>query len=422
MNQTTETNNYRTTYASKSSDEDMKNVNACDFKTEYFYLDTIRDGPEQKDQPQYTGFPRYRYTNEDKSVDKKGERCIIITDEISMEKGGIPSLDEKYRKTDNDCMYFWLPLLETDEGAQDLDKNCFVPLDEYFVTKINTDGNKDFVETFNTQTKVKAPIKKLKYISFVKKTGEDEDDDDDAEKSSSKESYRRVKVKLFTHYDKNRKKDDPMRIKTTVRNIDSNGEPNEVPEEINCLDDMRRLFPWKCKAKFALEINKFWASRNTDDSGKRKCSIVVKCIEMVITERPSSNKARTTLSKSVFQNKNKTITAKSDNDKSVDTTVSQPKISEVVFKPENSKSVATTVSQPKTPEVVFKPENGKSSLQPAHNKDLMKKVKESEEESEEEEEEDEDEEDEEEEESEESEPKPVLKKATPPAKSKGKKT
>jgi len=133
-------------------------------------------------------------------------------------------------------------------------------------------------------------------------------------KLKKQDPYRRVKVRLATVFDKNITKDQPWKIKTIVFTCDENGDPKETPETINCLDDLRKIFVWKSKVQFALEINKFWSTKNKED-GVRKCSMTIKCLQMFILERPEYNKAPSVLSRSVFGSVKKQDDKKQDNKK-----------------------------------------------------------------------------------------------------------
>jgi hypothetical protein len=295
--------------------EELKSMPTLEFKEGInngkFYLDPAMEGKDQKDgvgQAQYSLFPRFKYKRDKNDKNAKadqGERCIVITEEIHMEKGGLPRIDEKWRKTDNDCLYFWLPLLDSDPGAVDLRTNFLTPLDEYNNQKINVEGNKDYAVTL-TNDKKRTPIKKLKYVNCVKlfDPNSNNEDNEAAHGSDDNTPYYRVKVRLATVFDKNQPKDESKKIKTQVVTCDANGDPNETPEPISCLEDMRKLFVWKCKVRFAIEVNKFWAAKAIDsDLGARKCSVTLKCIQMFIIERPEFNKTPTVLSSSVFGKK-----------------------------------------------------------------------------------------------------------------------
>jgi hypothetical protein len=269
----------------------LKNVHDSDFNVDNYKLGAILVTKDNQKATQDNAFPRYVYE------DGNEERCIVITDTISMDRGGIPKIDDNWRPTDNHCLYFWLPWLKNDAGSNQLFENVIKPIDDKNNEEINVKHNKDKFVYKIGEGKTKVGIKKLKYRSLISeidpsKNGNDEDDSDDEKKSSkggdNEGKYKRIKVKFSLNYNKDAKKDDPKEIKTTVFINNEDGNCKEYPETITCLQDIRNLFTWKCKVKFALEFNKFWIMR-TEEDGVRKCGITVKCLQMYITERSKSS-------------------------------------------------------------------------------------------------------------------------------------
>jgi len=70
---------------------------------------------------------------------------------------------------------------------------------------------------------------------------------------------------------------------------------------IKTLADLRKQLVWKCEVQFALEINKFWAKRAKNSDKKKECSFTVKCVQMLILNKPI-NQVASQLSSSVFGN------------------------------------------------------------------------------------------------------------------------
>ena len=301
--------------SNQSSDSTLSNIKTNEFDVKKYKLEPIRDLKDSQDSAQYNAFPRYLYNKKGKNNDKfesEGERFIVITNPIKISKGGLPRLDGKWRKTDNDCLYFWLPLLDTDEGGNDLLKNILEPLDEYNDKKITQEGNKGFVTRVDEKTGKLVTLKNLKYVPCIKEftpgtNDEDEtnDDtcDDDVFKKDIKMSideYKRIKVRLATLFEKDVDKNSLRKIKTRVYINDSDGNPKEETENVESLDDLRKLFVWNCTAQFALEFNKFWVMKSLGEDKMRKCSIGVKCVQMYISEIPEIAKISNELGMSVF--------------------------------------------------------------------------------------------------------------------------
>lgn len=300
-----------------TQEKTMKHCYTNDFSVKKYRLDPIKDFKstgEQKNKYEGTGstmnaFPRYVYDS--KGDNEIGERMIVITQPIKILKGGLPKKDGKFRKTDNQCMYFWLPLDQC-KGGKDLDEKVLRPLDEFNDKKINEEKNESkFVAKLGAEGKL-VPLKKLKYLQCAKYFdptqygGDDGDDNDDNNDDNKKkysgdksDGYRRVKVRLATLFDDNSKPDDDHVIKTLVHINDENGNPKKKAEEISSLEDLRKLFRWKCTAQFALEFNKFWIMKSESDS-VRKCGIGVKCLEMHISEIPEYSGTSSELGIGVF--------------------------------------------------------------------------------------------------------------------------
>merc|ERR1712070_484732 len=179
-----------------------------------------------------------------------------------MTKGGIPSLDGKWRNVDKDRMYFWLP---NDESQEECVKffNVLKSIDDFYDEEINVNGNKKGVLYKSVKGKDK-PIKDLTYTRSVRLSPKiDNDDDDDDENANKRLPYERVKIRFSTRYDENLSKDDTADINTLLFLKD-----NESPEN--------------CTAQFAIALQKIWVQKSAD----KKCSITYKCVQMSILEKP----------------------------------------------------------------------------------------------------------------------------------------
>jgi hypothetical protein len=77
---------------------------------------------EQKPSSQYTLFPKYKYSQSsgegNSKVDSEEETLCILTDPITIGRGGLLKVDDNYRKTDDDCMAMWVPLQKENGGDE----------------------------------------------------------------------------------------------------------------------------------------------------------------------------------------------------------------------------------------------------------------------------------------------------------------
>lgn len=291
-----------TSKSEQESQSVLKSVSVNDFDIRNYKIDPIKENKEFKESPQLNGFPRYKYPVSKKSSDSSKaedgyDRFILVTDPILMSKGGLPKLDGKWRKTENDCLYFWLPLLMTDENAAALYNKVLNPLDEYNTKKIVKEKNKEFITRVDSKGKTTS-IKNLKYINCAKlspkpQKGEDEDasDNEDDDDTKSSDRYMRIKVRLHTKYNKEAKQSDDKTVDTLVFINDKNGDPKTEPEKVKSMEDLRKLFEWNCEAQFVLEFNKFWVMKAEDSDGVKKCSLSLKCLQMYISKRPEISRS-----------------------------------------------------------------------------------------------------------------------------------
>jgi hypothetical protein len=258
---------------------------------------------------QLNAFPKYDADGkEDKlRTERRGDNFIVFTDPIKLTRGGVPKIDGKYKKTDADREYFWLPW----DTAQKSSDNCFkmlTQIDDEYDRLINEEGNKDTVVKENEKGDPK-PIKGIYYDRIVKEaSGPDDDSDSDSDgdsdsddsdsknkksKKNAKDSdkkkfvpYKRFKVRFSTKYDKDRAQTDPKEIDTLLFR-GSNAEP----ENLKTVSDFEREMPWNSTVVLVLMFNKFWVQKSATGKGKDKkksCSFSVKVLQIVVTEKPES--------------------------------------------------------------------------------------------------------------------------------------
>ena len=314
--ETKETTSKKTEY-----DPDVPTIKAEDFDLSKYQLSAIFEPKDAKgDSAQWFAFPKYEFPAKKGKGNKVEQanmgRCIIVTKPIKMSKGGIPKTDEKWRPTDNDCMYFWLPYDKDDEGSKELFEKVLIPLDEYHLQKLETEGNKEFL--YKDDKGKKSSIKKIKYVSSVRDAvvaddddkADDDEDNEKSEKAEKKENYKRIKVRLDTVFentkDNKEKKGNPAadrKIKTRFFLMDEDGNPNEEPEPITTLAEARKLLTYNSVVRFALDINKVWVKKTGDQklNGAKECSYTVKCLQVMIVER-STNQTGSQLVRNVFGN------------------------------------------------------------------------------------------------------------------------
>lgn len=297
-----------------SNNDSVTSISVSEVKIKNFSVEPIIEANQLKESPQYITYPRYDYGN--KKTDGKGEskleKFVFTTEPIKIAKGGIPKIHQKWRKTDNDCMNFWLNLDQDDNGKELM--KVLEQLDAYCSKKINDDKNNDFIVKINEGGK-RVTIKDLKYLPSVKMSVLDSNDEDEEKTSNGlNEQYKRIKVKLWVDYNKDADPTDPKKIRTKVITNDKDG--NMKYEDVESLDDFRKHFTWGCTAQFQLEINKFWVMKQKDTDGIKKCGLGVKCLQVYVTEKSEFTKQSTQLTMSVFGNKSKNESTKGKSDDS----------------------------------------------------------------------------------------------------------
>lgn len=306
------------TSARNGAQQESRNMPPEEFDVSRLTLDPIveKKGKDQKADKQFMTFPKYSYPLPKGSKgQEQRQKCIIITGNIHMAKGGIPTVDGDFRKSDDDCMYIHVPLLESCEDGMTLATKFLEPLDSLFSTKIEDDNGRGFISFAKEKERV------LDHLSYTPCISECDPESLAGRPSDPQKVYRRVKLRLSTVWKENRGEDEPQQITTKVFTCDDNGDPKPEPENVNTLADLRALLVWKCTVKFAIEVTKFWAAKTVESKGKhkfRKCGVTLKCLQMCITQAPTSINVPTALSSAVFGSKKASDTIKHESDADAD--------------------------------------------------------------------------------------------------------
>lgn len=214
----------------------------------------------------YTQYVKYNYDKtQPKHKDNVNTDCIFLTDLITLGSGsGIPQINQAYRPTNNDCMYMWITDEKKTKGTEKFFYNLS-SIDE------DIDDNLEFITVNGIE------LQKLKYMNLVK--------------SSNQGDYlkydNRVKVRLSTF--KNPEDDKLLDAKITTKvflPVDMNKNHNEIEfkstsENIESLDDLRKLVPFGSTIQMTIQISKFWA-RKTLHNGMRDCGLILKCLQIFV--------------------------------------------------------------------------------------------------------------------------------------------
>jgi len=271
-------------------------VNAKDFSLKNKKLKPI-DLALSKDKEAYTAFPKYVYSSGKDGKASDGEKFIVVTGRIKMTKGGIPKIHPKYRPTDDKREFFWLPWDESQEACNEL-FGMFNTIDDDFHTRVNTKKNKDgLISKINPDGNV-VPMPELKYERTVRMS---QVDDDAVGKDGKKlEPYKRLKVRLATSYEADA--NTPHKILTKLFLL-----KKRTPEVTNTVSDVEKSFCWNCTAQFVLEISKMYVMKAKDDNGTRKTGFTVKCLQIIVHEKPDSKQ-------SVYEQFSNRVVADSDDE------------------------------------------------------------------------------------------------------------
>jgi len=266
------------------SDEEHDNefniIDCTDFKVENLILPAIDE--KRSSDSQYHSFPLYKYG-------KKQDKLTLKTNPIKITKGGIPKLDDKWRRTDAKREFMWLGEDEEQESCKQL-FSVLYEIDEHYNKLISYDSDEKKDHNAETKTvffqkdKKKAePLTILDYLPIVKLSvqgGDGENKPDQPEYVP----YKRCKLRFAKKYDKERKEGEPSEL-TTALFI---GEKEE-PEDLKYPSDFEKYIRWNCTAQFVLQLSKFRCRKavEKDKKGKqlpRECAFDINILQVIITE------------------------------------------------------------------------------------------------------------------------------------------
>ena len=292
----------------KSNMTEVQSVIECDdFEEKKF--DIMKGFVDHgSDSSGFTMFPKYKY-------DSGEDTLSFITGEIELCYGGIPKTDDKYRKTDDACLYFWVPLSARNgvknKGGISL-YNALSKIDK--ITKKSINSRTDFLKVIDKSGKSVVKTKKnLAYTPCVREytPGAGNEDDEDEEKSDDdeddkKEKFWRLKAKIDieSKWDSTAKKYDAekkTKIKTVVSLLDKHGKIKPKPEKLSVLDDMRRFVTFGSTVIMQLDLVKTFLSRGAIGAGKEKMIIHTFVVKQIVVIKQGSGGANKIVSSSVFQ-------------------------------------------------------------------------------------------------------------------------
>ena len=300
----------------KSNMADQKFIECEDFDKKKF--DIMKGFKCQNDEsPGYNSWPKYKY-------DDGEDNLSIVTGEIEMCYGGIPNVKEPHRKTDDDCLYVWIPLSERNgvknKGGKQLLK---VLSDIDKLTQNKLDNDKEYLTV--SDSKGKKELKSNKNIVISKcardyKPGNNNDDEDEnseeEDEDEVKEKFYRLKAKIDieSKWDNVKKMYDAKQktiVKTKVTVTDKNGNGKE--EKIKSLDDLRRYVAYGSTLVFQIELVKTYWSKNKVNGSKLLTHTFV--VKQVLVMKQGTGGTNKIVSNSVFAGR---ITGKINNNDSDD--------------------------------------------------------------------------------------------------------
>lgn len=260
---------------------DQINIVECsDFKVENLIIPSIDE--KRSSDSQYHSFPSYKY-------EKKNDKLIVKTNPIKITKGGIPKLDDKWRKTDAKREFMWLGIDEEQKNCVEL-FNLFEQIDEHYDKLISYDSDEKLDNNIESNTifiqkdkKKKEPLTLLEYSPIVRLSvqgGDGESKPDMPEYVP----YKRCKLKFGKKYDKERKEGEPSELTTAL----FLGE-NEDPEDLKYPSELEKYLRWNCTAEFVLQFSKFRVKKavEKDKKGKtipRECAFDITILQVIIVE------------------------------------------------------------------------------------------------------------------------------------------
>jgi len=222
----------------------------------------------------YLGFPKYAYDNGD-------DILSLVTGEIDICYGGIPKISERWRPTDDDCLYMWIPL-DTKNGAKNIGGvelgKCLSKIDKKTQKDLENNKTSEYLSVVGKDKKKNLKSNKnVKYSTCVRdytpgagNDNEDDEKDDDVDEEQ-KEKYHRIKAKIDieSKFDTVTKKIDPKKktvIKTKVYLLDK--KENMILQKVKTLDDLRGLVTYNSTVVLQLDLIKTYFSKNEVNGSK----------------------------------------------------------------------------------------------------------------------------------------------------------
>ena len=256
----------------------------------------------ERESTQYNCYPKYVYSedvDDNFTFQRDGADLVIRTKgPIPILRGGIPSLDGKWRKTDKDRMYFWLCLSISDKDrefytkagkAEQLENlealaKLIKAIDQDFNDEINKKKNKNEVLLLSEKDKKGnvslTPIDNVKYQRMVRMSPKPK------KGQKQYERYERVKVRFSTEWDPDLGNDDIPKIDTVV----FDGEDCDEPVSATTPTQVEEHFMWGCSSYISLRLAKVWAfiAEEEDDEGNdcRKGGAGIKCDQIWTVSKP----------------------------------------------------------------------------------------------------------------------------------------
>jgi hypothetical protein len=116
---------------SDHDNDEMHAIDCGDFKVDNLTIPPIDE--KRSSDSQFHSFPTYKYG-------KKQDKLILKTGPIKITKGGIPRLDDKWRKTDAKREFMWLGIDQEQPSCVEL-FSAFKQIDEHFDELISYDSD-----------------------------------------------------------------------------------------------------------------------------------------------------------------------------------------------------------------------------------------------------------------------------------------
>ena len=264
---------------SENSNDSVHTIDCSKFKVKNLNVPPIDD--KRSSDSQYHSFPTYKYGS-------KQDKLLLKTGPIKITKGGIPKIDDKWRKNDSKREFMWLAIDEEQESCKEL-FNVFKQIDEKFDklisydTETKDDANVESKTVVFGKDKKSEPLTVLEYAPLVKLSVQGGDGKSDPEQKEYV-PYERCKLKFGKKYDKDRKDGEPAELTTVLFLGDK-----EEPEPLLYPTDFEKYLRWNCTAQFVLQLNKFRVKKavEKDKKGKalpRDCGFDFNIVQVVIVE------------------------------------------------------------------------------------------------------------------------------------------